>query len=460
MCCFIFIKIQAQYLNPNDYPLITEPKISLKSNDHNSEGFLVTWNNVVYHFFRQDPSYFGNHINNSGRIMMRKSFDNGDTWTTPEVIFDSQFDDRNIHGGITEDGRIILTFRQYDAFQQQHIQYNVMYSDDFGQTWNGPISIPTEAACSGTHQIFGNNIMGYYNIIYSEKYCELRHSPNGIQWDSIVYVWDYRLNNLYNISEASFVYLGSGIMIGLFRNDSNVLGENFLQVESYDYGQTWTEPALTNIANGFFCPSPWIFYDYEYDHVWIIAIDRRGNFGPLYTHDMSNIWLYKSYPNEILGNTQNYTPFLVFPRPTPSFYRIYGYPASTKTPDGNYLVIFTESEYRNKGEWAYLYQFNIKYKNGALISVNQKMHNHSSLKVYPDPAMDVINIVGKIEKSFEPLSLRIYNSIGQMVYYDNALSRFDGSFCFHLNIESFSTGLYRCIIKTGNEVSTTSFIKT
>jgi Neuraminidase (sialidase) len=108
----------AQYLNPNDFPLVTEPIISYKTIDHNSESFLVTLDSTVYHFFRQDPGQTGNHTGNGGRIMMRTSNDNGDTWTNPVVIYDSQYDDRNVHGGITEDGRIIVTFRKYDALPQ------------------------------------------------------------------------------------------------------------------------------------------------------------------------------------------------------------------------------------------------------------------------------------------------------------------------------------------------------
>ncbi len=126
---------------------------------------------------------------------MRKSYDNGDTWTNLEDVYNSPFDDRNIHGDITEDGRIIITFRKFDAFTYTDIGYFMLYSDDFGVTWNGPFEINTQAASSGTHQIFGNNIMGYYNVIYTHNYCEMRHSWDGVNWDSIVFVWDFRIFN-------------------------------------------------------------------------------------------------------------------------------------------------------------------------------------------------------------------------------------------------------------------------
>ena len=441
----------AQYLNPNDYPLVTEPVLSYKTIDHNSEGFLVTLDSTIYHFFRQDPGQSGNHVGNGGRIMMRTSTDNGDTWTNPVVIYDSPYDDRNVHGGVTENGRIIVTFRKYDAFNLTHIEYCFMYSDDKAHTWQGPFTINTEGVSSSTNQIFGNNNIGYYNTISSSKYCELRHSWDGSNWDSIVYVWDFRLSNQYKISEASFTYLGNGVIIGLFRNDSIAFGQTYLQVESYDYGKSWTELQLTNIADGFYCVSPFIFYDPDYNHVWVIASDRRG----YYSHDQESIWLYKMYPDEIVGSPQSYIPFLVIQRPKPSFYRFYGYPSSTKTPDGNYLVIFSESEYRSKPEWAYLYQFKILYKiyfNDISAINNEKMHN---FKVYPNPASKQIFI--PLNRSDEH-QLNIYNELGQLVFQTIVPKEF-GSNYFNINIESLPAGIYKCIAQSFNETKVATFVK-
>jgi hypothetical protein len=445
----------AQYLNPNDFPLVTEPIISYKTIDHNSESFLVTLDSTVYHFFRQDPGQTGNHTGNGGRIMMRTSNDNGDTWTNPVVIYDSQYDDRNVHGGITEDGRIIVTFRKYDAFAATHIEYCFMYSDNKGQTWEGPFTLITDGAASGTNQIFGNNIIGYYNSIYSSKYCELRHSWDGSNWDSIVYVWDYRLSNQYKISEASFVYLGNGVIIGLFRNDSGVFGENYFQVESYDYGKTWTEPALTNIAEGFFCPSPWIFFEPIHNDVWVIAIDRRGNFPPLYTHNQDAIWLYKMSPDEIIGDAHDYFPFLVFERPNPSFYRIYGYPASTMTPDGNYLILFTESQYRSfKSEWAFLYQFKILYNYSPISSITPNQTS-TPLTIYPNPASEQIFI--PLDRTCNN-QISIYNELGQLALQTTAPNEFGSNF-YNISVESLKSGIYKCVIQTPTENKVATFIK-
>ena len=455
----VFSGLRSQYLNPNEYPLVTEPEISLKTIDHNSEGFLVTWDTVVYHFFRFDPGTTGNHTGNNAKVVMRLSYDNGATWTPLQVIYDSPFDDRNVHGGITENGRIIVNFAEYDAFTQTQIGYYFIYSDDFGVTWNGPILVNTVAVTSGTHQIFGNNMMGYYNIIYNHRYCEMRHSWDGINWDSIVYVWDFRfLNTQYRISEASFAYLGNGVIIGLFRNDSGVLGENFYQVESYDYGQTWTDLRLTNIADGLFCPSPWIFYDVEHNHVWIIAIDRRGIFLQ-YNHAHSLIWLYKMYPDEILGNPTEYTPFLTFQRPKPSFYRIYGYPASVKTSDGNYLVIFTESEYRNKGEWAYLYQFKIIYQINPPLTSATNYQTPFSMQLFPNPASEEIYLFGNVSITGQPLNIYVFNNLGQLVLSKTYTNLTDKKFYERLLVSELTSGIYRCVITIGEETKTVSFIK-
>ncbi len=235
------------------------------------------------------------------------------------------------------------------------------------------------------------------------------------------------------------------------------MSENFQLVESYDFGQTWTEPKLTNIADGLFCPSPWIFYDIEYNHVWIIAIDRRGNFIHHYTHYSSRIWLYKLYPDEILGNPTEYVPFLTILRPKSSFYRIYGYPSTTKTPDGNYLVIFTESEYRSKAEWAYLFQFKIIYRQNPPLDVDYETMP-LSLTLFPNPATDEVQLVGKLFSPNKKVQIVIVDELGRAIA-EKSIHTTDGFIYEKINVSEFSSGIYRCIIYDDKEVKTRNFIK-
>lgn len=409
---FVFSKLYSQYLNPGAYPLVTKPVESYKTIDHASEGFLVTIDTVVLHFFRLDPGITGNHTGNGGRIVMRYSYDRGNTWSEPNVIFNSPFDDRNVNGGLVQDNTIVVNFRIYDAFSQEHFGYFYMFSTDKGETWSDTIRVNTEGTISDTHKIIGNDEIGYYNAIYKFDYCELWHSWDGINWDSIVYIFDYRNDPSIKFSEISFEYLGNGVFLGLFRNESNVASQRgYYQVESYDYGKTWTHPALTNICDGFYCVSPCLFYDKTHNNLWVVATDRRG-LNTLDHYDDA-VWLYKVSPDEILQNPAGYYPFLVFQRPEPSFYRFYGYPTYTKLDNGDYLIIFTECKYRSsvKGEHAYFYQFKILYSAG-FVETESKSINSGNVFVFPNPSAKFLSIVSDNNSIKD---VKIFNHSGQIV---------------------------------------------
>ncbi len=89
--------------------IITLPKGSLINEDHTSEGFLISLEDgIIVHFFRLDPGENGSHIGNKGRIVKRVSLDDGNTWSSHSIVYEDDFDDRNVHGGITDDNLIVF----------------------------------------------------------------------------------------------------------------------------------------------------------------------------------------------------------------------------------------------------------------------------------------------------------------------------------------------------------------
>ncbi|MCX7954238.1 MAG: T9SS type A sorting domain-containing protein [Bacteroidales bacterium] len=450
---FFSLSLKSQYLNPGGYPLITIPTESYKTLDHASEGILITIDTTIFHFFRLDPGIMGNHTGNGGRLVMRYSYDKGDTWSELKTIFNSPYDDRNVNGGLVQNNTILLNFRIYDAPPQIHKGYYYIYSTNKGETWSDTIKVNTLGRSSDTHKIIGNDEIGYYNAIYAYDYCEIWHSWNGVDWDSIVYIFDYRNDPLINFSEICFEYLGNGVFLGLFRNESNIPGQRgYYQVESYDFGKSWTHPEITNICDGFYCVSPCLFYDKIHNDLWIIACDRRGlnTFG----HYDDAIWLYKMSPDEVLQNPKGYYPFLVFQRPKPSFLRFYGYPSYTKLDNGDYLVIFTECEYRNssKGEWAYLYQFKILYSTG-FVNVKSESLSSNEVFIFPNPAYDVINISLNNTHAYQ---IKIYNQLGDLLLSRNIENHLNVA---EINLKSLPSGFYYCEIITNKGSIIKKFIK-
>ncbi|MGQ9846386.1 MAG: T9SS type A sorting domain-containing protein, partial [Bacteroidales bacterium] len=132
------------------------------------------------------------------------------------------------------------------------------------------------------------------------------------------------------------------------------------------------------------------------------------------------------------------------------------YPTSTKTPDGNYLVLFTESEQKVLfSEWAFLYQFKILYHFNPISSIDDNKQSLTELKIFPNPATQQIFI--PLDRSNENQIL-IYNELGQLVFQTTSPKEFGSNF-FNINIESLHSGMYKCIILTSNEKQVANFVK-
>ncbi|MCF8371641.1 MAG: exo-alpha-sialidase [Bacteroidales bacterium] len=359
------VELKANHETLYAIPNISPVSESLVGPDHTASGFVVTLSTgTLVNLFRLDPGYYGNHAGNNSMIVKRTSIDGGLTWTTPELVYnDIQYDDRNVYGGKLGQDTIILFFRKYDAYTYLEIGLYYIYSPDGGLTWS-PLQYFnfTPNTCFGSQQVIPIPGRGYMMAIYASYYVELRFSHDGLSWDSIQYSWDYRVSQTFFLTEIQFTYCGNGRIIGFARNQNGSYGDTFYQMVSEDYGYTWTQPTLTNIAAPFPCPAPSSFYDEANDDFWFIATDRRHYAGPTYSAYESRVWLYKNKPSEIIHTPTNYTLFTSFLRPFPNAHMFYGYPIYTKKMDGNYLILFTESKKKsNYFEDADYYQFTISY---------------------------------------------------------------------------------------------------
>lgn len=301
---------------------------------------------------RIDSTAAGHHVGNNSYIGKRVSLDGGITWSEPELIFGDQYDDRNVVGGLTNDDRIILFFRRYNASNGQSVDFRVMWSDDEGQSWDMDTVDISPAIVSTTHHLIYVEGRGYMQAFFSDDYADVRFSADALTWDSITWAWDYRQSHAFDISELSLAYAGGGKMIGIIRDNSY---GSFYHVSSSDTGRTWTEPVRSNIAAPWFCPAPLIFYDQQDDSLYVITTDRRSeNSQPA---EDSQIWIYRNHVDEVLNDPLNFNLIHQYDRPDPNWYRFYGYPSYCKKNNGNYLVIFSESLKIGSLEDADLYQF-------------------------------------------------------------------------------------------------------
>jgi hypothetical protein len=338
---------------------------SLVDENHTSEGFLVKTPNKIIHFFRSDEGNAGNHIGNSGKISKRESYDNGMNWTESEMVFNDEYDDRNIRGGITDNGKIVLFFRRYDALSQLSIDLNYIISEDGGDSWterqslNFNLDFVEEVWIDNFVKVENNK---YLLPIHGISYCEIRYFNiinNQLIISEKVWDWDYTDTTQFKIDEPSFSFLGNGKIIGLFRDESKNPGSNYYQVTSSDLGSTWTAPIRTNICEPFFSPSPLIFFNKSLEKIIVVGTDRRLANNGNYSSEDSKIWVYSNNIEEVFDNPNGYNLINMFDRPSPSNFRLYGYPTYVNTNHNSHLIIFTESSYDGNTEDADFYQFEI-----------------------------------------------------------------------------------------------------
>ena len=323
----------------------TEYETVLFSDDHTSEGFLAPLcDGRILLVFRLDPGLAGNHVGTNAYIARMAYDPRRDAWGEVEPVYDShQYDDRNIHGGATRDGRIVAFFRHYDGRETQG--RCVMHSDDGGQTWSQPRLAGALRGVQGTGQMFYNPDIDRYCILQYERHRnEILYSPDGVTWqESRLVAKDPNVE----LTEIAGAWCGDGRIVALIRDDTRERGHPLLQVVSRDNGKTWSRPCATNMPpDQHWGCAPQLIYDPK--HHLLIAITSDRYFRP----DAENrLYIYTARPEDILDDPGNWTLQHALPRPwaterysgrRPLNSNLYGYPSVAPISEDEYLVVFTE----------------------------------------------------------------------------------------------------------------------
>ena len=346
-----------------EYTVYTSPfKSLLFSEDHTSEGFLAPLDDGrILLIFRFDPGIKGDHVGTDGYIAKIPYDPEQDEWGEVETVYNShQYDDRNIHGGVTNEGRIVVFFRKYDGSETEGRYF--IYSDDNGQTWSDLQTSNKLFGAQGTGQMFYNSDIDEYCIMqYTRHRNGILYSTDGLAWEKDNIVAE---DQNVALSEIAGTWCGEDRIIALIRDDEREHGHPLLQVESHDNGQTWSEPEQTNIPpkQQWGC-APQLIYDQERDLLIALNSDRYSR-----SDEKNSIFIYTARPDEVFGNPEAWTlqhelrrPWarLGFDGDRPLNQNLYGYPTIAPINNDEYLVVFTERARMQGTEQADLYYFRL-----------------------------------------------------------------------------------------------------
>lgn len=242
-------KLNENYVD-NNY-VAQNPPSSLSSVLYEAFPLMVRGHsNKMFLFYRQGAD----HATSKGVIQMRTSTDGGGTWTSAStIISDASLDCRNVSGGITPSGRIVLFFMKYIFGSALSSSQGYIYSDNEGATWSTYTTIP-----NGIHTFYspyGNLISIGDGKIMANWYGETPGTPtynsyiitstdDGATWSSAVPV---ATSTSIRYGEASYAYLDGGQIVGIIRNS---VGSVLYQVNSNDNGVNWTNNGVTSFDTG------------------------------------------------------------------------------------------------------------------------------------------------------------------------------------------------------------------
>ncbi|HME56078.1 MAG TPA: sialidase family protein [Candidatus Lokiarchaeia archaeon] len=230
------------------------------------------------------------------QIVMRKSYDNGGTWTPMQILVNA--------GPITAGNPCPvvdhMTGTIWMLYCLDNLRVLAINSTNNGETWSVPRDITTNVTDpswtwvgtgpgNGIELASGRLLVPTYHIIGSNQYCGIIYSDDhGVSWKTSTYV-----NGLFEEPQA--VQLVNGTVLLSLRPDSgvNLRAEAF----SNDGGITWSAATYTNLTSPS-CQGSIIRYtntsSYSKNRIIFSNPDdtRRDNLVIRLSYDEGKTWTY------------------------------------------------------------------------------------------------------------------------------------------------------------------------
>lgn len=230
--------------------------------------------------------YSPGHVHPRGAIALVRSDDDGNSWTLPEIIIDTPYDDRDPHIVQLKDGRIILSwFTTYHATEARNSKCFVATSSDYGRTWSRPIPVSSESFAT-SEKVLELSDGTLLLPLYDWKDSVLFQSRDGGEhWERVASISNgEKMKTGVTFNETALAALGEGHIVAVMRTAG---GDGYAYItHSYDHGRTWEQPVALGVkahAPDMLVMDQGVFLCYgsiAYPGRWVVGMfgDPRKNF--------------------------------------------------------------------------------------------------------------------------------------------------------------------------------------
>lgn len=194
------------------------------------------------------------HLGLDGRVEIIRSLDAGLTWSPPNVVADSERDDRNPAFGSSSQGILILAYHcqgNYDAEgnylrasenRADRVDVMITRSHDAGLTWEKPFALGVEQLRSGSP--FGKIVCLadgalLMAIYHPDGSFVVRSHDEGLSWTEPVLIAAKK-------NETGLMVLPDGSVIAVLRGEDQ--DQALHTAHSMDGGLTWSAPIQITAA--------------------------------------------------------------------------------------------------------------------------------------------------------------------------------------------------------------------
>lgn len=212
------------------------------------------------------------HTGQDGRLLLLTSDDAGATWSAPEVVLDTPYDDRDPMITQLSSGRLLLSWFQidYSVRPAEPMGTFVAHSDDGGATWSAPVAV--QSSLSGESDIVDTYELGWnashgqvkeladgelliplYGTVPDDRWQRatvVRSSDDGESWQAATESLIASAEGTH-YQEPVLTVLGDGTVHALLRigTSASTMGAVLSQESwSRDGGRTWSAPAEIDLV--------------------------------------------------------------------------------------------------------------------------------------------------------------------------------------------------------------------